>query len=184
MSSMNIRGIAILAVAAVILGSIVGVLMYGEKADQQQEEAPPQESGQAEARQVAERIASYLQAFARLPPSPNYSPELMRLYMLLNSDEPVVILFWPSNCGSCIQYKEQVWDQVKTLFNNVSFVDYRLDTPEGATIASVFEISGITIVLSYNGTVLGAVYGEHLPPQQLAEAVRLLAIHASRGVGT
>ncbi len=184
MSSMNIRGIAILAVVVVILGSIVGVLMYGEKAGQQQEEAPPQESGQAEARQVAERIASYLQAFARLPPNPDYSPELMRLYMLLNSDRPVVILFWPSNCGSCIQYKEQVWDQVKTLFSNVSFVDYRLDTPEGAAIASAFEIPGITIVLSYNGTVLGAVYGEHLPPQQLAEAVRLLTIHASRGVGT
>lgn len=182
MSSLNIRSIAILTVALVILGSMIGVVMYGEKVDRQ-EEARPQESGQAEARRVAERIANYLQVFARLPPSPDYSPELMRLYMLLNSDEPVAMLFWPSNCGSCMQYKEQVWDRVKTMFSNATFVDYRLDTPEGAAIASAFEIPGITIVLSYNGTVLGVVYGEHLPVQQLAEAIRLLTIHASRGVG-
>ncbi len=179
MSSVNVRSVAILVVAVVVLGSIVGVLMYGEKAGEQQEASDP---GQEEARREAERIGGYIQAFARLPPNPNYSPELLRLHALVNSEKPVAILFWPANCGSCIQYKEEVWDRVKTMFNNVTFAEYRLDTPEGAAVASAFQISGITIVLSYNGTVLGVIYGEHVPAPQLAEMLRLLTIHASKGV--
>lgn len=182
MSSVNVKWVSLLVITVVVLGSVIGVLMYGERAGDKGAQSQPQGTDEEQAREIARKIASYMQAFARSPPRTDYSPELLRLHELLNSEKPVAILFWPASCGSCVQYKQEVWDQVKALFDNVTFIDYNIDTGEGAALASAFEIPGITIVLGYNGTIFGVIYGEHIPPSQLAYLIRVLTEHAGGGV--
>jgi len=172
------KAIVLMVIAVVVIGSAIGVIMLGEQQAGGEDTAA---SEQVDTMEVARRISAYINTFASTPARPDYPPELIRLHELINSPRPVAILFWPSSCGSCSQYKDAVWLQVKALFDNVTFVDYDIDTVEGARLASLFGIDGITVVLTYNGTVYGVVYGEHLQPSQLAYLVRMLSLHVGGG---
>lgn len=167
---------------ALIVVSIIGVVdIYGTKVGGE-ESAVEEQQSQPQQQQEQERLQRQLQAFASSQPPQN--PVLLRLYNLLKDSKPTLILFWPPECFTCYQYKLLVWDQVKIPYqHNTTFVDFPLNTTEGGYLASHFNITGITLVLSYNGTVFGVFYGVHLPPEYLDYLVRILSYHVERGVG-
>ena len=175
--------IVALLVLAIILGSVAGIIMMygGKKADSLAPQPSEEQSDSSEPspEEMRAEIARVIQEFLSSPP-PAENGKLLELYRYMTSKEPVITLFWPSGCSSCRQYKSAVWDKVKEKFDNATFIDYDISDPEGATIASRLKIPGITIVLTYNGTVYAVFSGEHVPEEYLEYMVRILVMHAER----
>ncbi len=172
------RFVGVALVAFIMIASGLGVYLYGEKTSRDGSSAGESKSNapsDADIRVEVQKIAASFQVFARLPIGSDYPEELVELHRLLNSNKPVAILFWPSDCEACSTYKYEVWDVVKTQFKNITFADYVLNSPEGERIASIFGLTGITIVMSYNGTIAAVIYGEHIPAPDLASILRVLS---------
>ena len=173
--------IGMLLVIIVIIGSIVGIIYYFGETDQNMPASPQDTTGQTEQTVEEERarVLSALKDFLSSPPPTD--PTLNEFYNALNSTTPSIVLLWPSSCSSCSSYKLSVWDSVKKKFNNATFIDFDLDSTEGSKIASRFNISGITIIFAYKGTIYGLSYGDHIPSEYLEYMVRLLTIHVQGG---
>lgn len=172
--------IGMLLVIIVIIGSILGIIYYFGETDQGMAPAPQDAASQTQsAEEERARVISELKTFlSSLPPN---DPTLREFYNDLNSTVPTIILLWPASCSSCSSYKSTVWNIVKGKFNNATFIDYDIDSPEGNKIASRFNISGITIIFAYKGTIYGLSYGDHIPLEYLEYMVRLLTIHVQGG---
>jgi len=173
LSDVKVRSALKIVVVIIIFASIIGVLLMGEKQKTASEQGVS-ESEEIDPRQKALEIASYMQAFANSIPSPTWDKELLGFHEVLTMKKPFAILIWPSSCSACTEYKNNVWDRVASSFNNVSFIDYRFEDRNGTIIASTFGIDGITIVLGYNGRIMGVSYGEHVPLELFYEYLRVL----------
>lgn len=172
--------LGILLVLLLVLSSIVGIItMYGSKKEREQlVESEVQESTSTPQRSLEEvkrEITESIREFLTSPPT--YKGALLELYSYMSSEKPVMVLFWPSKCSSCSQYKSIVWDSVKAKFENITFLDYDIDSYEGSIIASKLKIPGITVVLAYNKTVYAVIYGEHLSEEYLEYFAKILTIH-------
>ncbi len=173
LSNPKMRSALKIVVGIIIFASIFGVLFMGER----QKTVSEQESSKSveiDPREKALEIASYMQAFANSIPSPTWDKELLSFHEVLTMKKPFAILIWPSSCSACTEYKNSVWDKVASFFSNVSFIDYRFEDRNGTIISSTFGIDGITIVLGYNGRIMGVSYGEHVPLELFYEYLRVL----------
>lgn len=177
MIEMKASYIGALIAFLIIFSSIIGIVFLFGNVSSNQGSSSLSSDQEMTIEEQKSRIAAAFQAFLNTVPQQDNTSSY-ELYMAMHSAKPVIILFWPSSCASCISYKETIWDEIKTKFDNVTFLDYNIDTPEGAYLAYNFEITGITIVFAYNGTIYGISVGEHIPYNYLEYMVKAMSLHA------